>query len=58
MAKRMYGLFEKQDGKWVRLYPDMAYPKETAVRLFQNHLLAHFLHGTPERSLRAVPKAQ
>ena len=37
---RMYGLFEMQDGKWVRLYPTMAYRKDVAVRLFQNALLA------------------
>jgi hypothetical protein len=58
MEKRLYGLFEKREGKWIRLFPELAYPKSTAVRLFQNHLLAHFLHGTPERSLRVVPKAQ
>jgi len=56
MEKRMYGLFEKQGGKWVRVYPDTAYPKQTAVRIFQNKLLGHVLHGEPERCLKALPK--
>lgn len=57
MAKRMYGLFEKQDGKWVRLFPEHAYPKEAAIRLFQTQLLNRFVEGKV-RSLRVVPKAQ
>jgi len=56
MEKRMYGLFEKQEGKWVRVYPDMAYTKQTAVRIFQNKLLGHALYGEPERCLKALPK--
>lgn len=56
MEKRMYGLFEKQNGKWVRVYPGMAYPKQTAVRIFQNKLLGHCLYGEPERCLKVLPK--
>lgn len=57
MAKRMYGLFEKREGKWVRLFPEHAYPKEAAIRLFQTQLLNRFVEGKV-RSLRVVPKAQ
>jgi len=56
MEKRMYGLFEKQAGKWVRVYPELAYPKRVAVRIFQNRLLGYFLHGEPERCLKVLPK--
>lgn len=56
MEKRMYGLFEKQDGKWVRVYPELAYPKQVAVRIFQNKLLGHVLYGEPERRLKVLPK--
>lgn len=59
MAVRMYGLFEKVDGKWVRLKPAQAYKKPTAVRVFQNDLLAGFFGGDGvkgERALRPIPK--
>lgn len=37
---RKYGLFEKQGKQWVRLYPDLAFKKTTAVKMFQSALLA------------------
>ena len=55
MEKRYYGLFERREGKWVRMYPDRAYHKQTAVRLFQSALLDGVFCGK-ERSLRVVPK--
>lgn len=57
MSKRMYGLFERQEGKWVRLFPEHAYPKESAVRLFQTQLLNGFFEGKV-RELRPLPKAK
>jgi hypothetical protein len=50
----MYGLFEKQDGKWVRIYESLEGPKDWAVRIFQNALLASALGDTNERQLRVV----
>lgn len=53
--KPLYGLFEKVDGKWVRLFPLMSYPKSSAVRIFQSNLLAYAMGAVPyERSLRKV----
>ncbi len=54
-SPRAYGLFEKVDGKWVRIYPDVFGRKEVMVRLCQNALLAYFL-GTCEhpRELRPI----
>lgn len=49
---RMYSLFERRDGKWVRLSP-LATKKDAAVRLWQTALLATAFGG-PERSLRVV----
>lgn len=57
MEKRMYGLFEKQDGKWVRLFPSHAYPKQTAIKLFQTQLIDGFFVGKV-RELRVLPKAK
>lgn len=51
---RLYGLFEKVDGKWVRLCPSCAYKKSLAIRIFQNHLLAGSFEGKT-RALRPVP---
>lgn len=52
--KRLYALFERQDGKLVRL-SKTAYYKETAVRVFQSALLAHFLGESKwPRELRPV----
>jgi hypothetical protein len=40
-SKPYYGLFEKVDEKWVRLYPTMKYnPQRLAAKMFQNSLLA------------------
>ena len=57
MATRLYGLFEKQDGKWVRLFPSHAYPKQTAVKLFQTALINGFFDGKV-RELRPISEAQ
>ncbi len=54
---RFYGLFKKVNGKWVRMYPELSYPKATAVRVFQGELLACALGAaTEERSLRPLTK--
>jgi hypothetical protein len=55
MEKRYYGLFEKQAGRWVRLFPELAYRKPTAVRMFQTQLLNGVFSGKV-RELRVVPK--
>jgi hypothetical protein len=55
MTRRLYGLFEKIDGKWVRLHPTMGYTKETAVRVFQGALLDGFFSGR-HIELRTLPK--
>jgi hypothetical protein len=53
--KRKYGLFEKVEGKWARLYPNLAYIKPVAVNVFQNALLDGALGNVPHvRSLRPV----
>ena len=46
MATRLYGLFERIRGtrKWTRVYPDRAYGKDIAVRVFQNNLLSPYLN--------------
>lgn len=60
MATRLYGLFERQHGtrKWLRLWPELSFPKPTAVRAFQSRLLEPYLdpehYGNFERSLRPV----
>jgi hypothetical protein len=61
---RQWGLFErprdaKPGTKWIRLHPDLAFPKERAVRLFQNLLLEPFLGGKSEveRCLKPVKEA-
>jgi len=52
--KRLYALFEKRDGKWVRISA-IALKKSAAVRLFQTALLAPFLYGVENiRELRVV----
>lgn len=58
MKARLYGLFEKQaDGSWKRIFPDLAYHKKEAVRIFQNALLApYFSAGIGIRELRPVKK--
>lgn len=42
--KRLYSLFEKTNGKWVRV-TDRAYTKQTAIRVFQDKLLEGFFAG-------------
>jgi len=63
--KRLYGLFERERGtrKWTRMYPELAFTKATAVRAFQDHLLAPYFRdihnpsvSNKERSLRPVTK--
>jgi hypothetical protein len=55
MAKetRLYSLFEKQDGKWVRI-SRQALRKSHAVTVFQDALLGYALAGTLERRLKVV----
>ena len=50
---RLYSLFEKQEGKWVR-QSGLALRKSSAVRIFQNALLNGFFAGR-QVSLRVVP---
>lgn len=55
-TQRMYGLYEKVGSRWQRLYPNLAYPKRQAVRVFQDALLAYSLGAVPnERRLRPLP---
>ncbi len=49
---RLYSLFEKVNGKWVR-QSGLALHKASAVRVFQNALLNGFFAGR-EVSLRVV----
>ena len=55
---QLYGLFELvnvQTNQWVRRLPACAYEKLTAVRIFQNALLAPYLGvKCGVRELRAV----
>lgn len=55
MAKetRLYGLFEKVEGKWVRLLPTLSFTRSKAVKVFQNALLAGIFDGKT-RTLRVV----
>lgn len=53
MQKRLYSLFEKQDGKWVRIC-DQAFHKEAAVRIFQNALLAPLLGNCEFKGIREL----
>lgn len=41
MARRLYSLFEKRDGRWVRV-SEFALPKATAVQHWQSRLLDAF----------------
>jgi len=55
MNKRYYALFERIDGKWIRV-SECAYTKPTAVRVFQSGLLEPYLGGSCGiRELRIVP---
>lgn len=57
---RKYAPFIKQGNKWIRVtWQDgsekSAFPKEQAIRIYQNWLLAPFLNGINEiRELRPV----
>lgn len=52
---RKYGLFEKVDGKWVRLHPNLSFTKSTAVWIFQNALIEGALGYVPnERRLKPL----
>lgn len=51
--QRLYSLFERQDGKWVRIRV-LAYTKNTAVLIFQNALLAPFLGGEDCKGIREL----
>ena len=54
MAKQRYSLFEKVNGKWVRI-SQSSYYKQDAVRLYQNALLAYALGQVEsERCLKIV----
>ena len=44
MNKRLYSLFERVDGKWVRLN-QCAYVKKSAIRIYQSRLLDGFFAG-------------
>ena len=50
---RLYSLFEKQDGKWVRL-TSLSFKKSTAVKFFQGLLLDGILYLGKKRELRPV----
>ena len=53
--QRLYGLFEKQeDGKFVRVYDTLAFPKAQAVKFFQNALLSGALYAGKIKELRPV----
>ena len=60
MKKQLYGLFERpmdapKGSPWTRLYPNVSYRKDQAVRVFQSALLEPFFEGLKvERSLRPV----
>lgn len=49
---RLYSLFEKREGKWVRI-SDSAFDKQTAIRVFQSRLLDGVFSGIT-RELRVV----
>lgn len=52
MEKRNYGLFEKENGKWKRLFPNLAFRKTYAIQVFQNALLD--FHSGKEKRLRPI----
>jgi len=54
MAKRKYGLFENQNGKWVRIAPTLAFYKPQAVKVFQNALLAPWLAGIDGEKIKGM----
>jgi hypothetical protein len=52
---RNYALFRRNGHRWERVSTE-AYPRATAVRVFQNRLLNGAMSGEPV-SLRVVPEA-
>jgi hypothetical protein len=52
-VKRQYSIFEKQDGKWVRI-SELSFVKESAVRIFQNMLLEPFMNGIDGENIKGV----
>jgi len=51
---RQYGLFEMRDKKWVQV-SELTFPKQQAIRVFQNRLLNGFMSGV-KTELRVIPK--
>jgi hypothetical protein len=47
MATRMYSLFRKVDGRWQRVPNAGAFPKATAIRVFQDRLIGSAFSGSP-----------
>ena len=50
---RFYSLFEKREGKWVRI-SERALTLNYARQVWQSALLAHVLEGTAERRLMPI----
>jgi hypothetical protein len=53
MAARMYSLYQKQGTRWVRVN-SASFKKDTAIRVFQNALLASCFNGWQECRLRPI----
>jgi hypothetical protein len=51
--RRLYSIFEKRNGRWVRISP-LAYAKADAVHVFQTALLDHGVLAGKVRELRPV----
>lgn len=45
LRKGRWGLFEKKDGKFIRLFEGLSLPKADAVKVFQNKLLDGIMVG-------------
>jgi len=57
--KRTYGLFEKHDGRYVRVYENIEGPKAYMVKVCQDLLLAYFFgRADYPRELRPLKKAR
>ena len=56
MTQRLYGLFEcESNGRYTRLYPTIALPKQKAISIWQNSLLAYSMGMVNKpRELRPV----
>lgn len=56
---RAYGLFERVDGKYVRILPNLFGSKDYMVRVCQDALLAYFFGTSPNpRELRPIGNLQ